>query len=102
MDTDYRFWVIECKDRRHPGPKVIAACTIARITKLRHQPVPALRDLSIVNSTLDGRGEFARCCLKSFRIMKIRNYLWLRLSHSDGRCDSRMTFFDDLFAFIRG
>src|SRR5580704_12438952 len=40
-------------DRRHPGPKVITARTIAGIPKLGHEPVPALRDVPVVNADLE-------------------------------------------------
>ena len=43
---------IERKDRRPPGPKVIAARTVAGIPKLRHEPVPALRDVPVVDAGL--------------------------------------------------
>src|SRR5205807_6697900 len=39
-------------DRCHPGPKVITARTVAGISKLRHEPVPALRDVPVVDADL--------------------------------------------------
>ena len=52
MDPHHRLGMIERKDRRHPGPKVITARTIAGIPKLRHEPVPALRDVPVVDADL--------------------------------------------------
>src|ERR1035441_258854 len=42
--------MVQRKDRRHAGPKVITARAIAGISKLRHEPVPALRDVPVVNA----------------------------------------------------
>ena len=44
--------MVQRKDRRHPGPEVVAARAIARISKLRHELVPAFRDVSIVDADL--------------------------------------------------
>src|SRR5271165_2984295 len=53
MDPDHRLGMVQRKDRRHPGPKVITARTIAGIPKLRHEPVPALRDVPVVDADLE-------------------------------------------------
>src|SRR5580658_2736008 len=52
MDPDHRLRMVQRQDRRHPGPKVVTASTIAGIPKLRHEPVPALRDVPIVDADL--------------------------------------------------
>jgi len=44
--------MVQRKDRRHPGPKVITARSIAGIPKLRHEPVPTLGDVPIVDADL--------------------------------------------------
>jgi hypothetical protein len=44
--------MVKRQDRRHPGPEVIASRPIAVIAKLRHELVPAFRDVSIVDSDL--------------------------------------------------
>src|ERR1700685_4352095 len=52
MDPDHRLRMVQRQDRRHPGPKVITARTIAGISKLRHEPVPELRDVPVVDADL--------------------------------------------------
>src|SRR5277367_3907839 len=44
--------MVERKDRRHPGPEVVATRPIARVAKLRHDLVPPFRDVSIVDTDL--------------------------------------------------
>src|SRR5271157_1209443 len=44
--------MVQRKDRRHPRPKIIAARTIAGIPKLGHEPVPALRDVLVIDADL--------------------------------------------------
>src|SRR5271165_2600227 len=52
MNPDHRLWMVKREDRRHPGPEVIATRPIAGIAELRHKLVPALRDVSIVDTDL--------------------------------------------------
>src|ERR1700723_1800406 len=52
MDSEHRLGMVQRKDLRPPPPKVITARTIAGISKLRHEPVPALRDVSVVDADL--------------------------------------------------
>src|SRR5215469_10584328 len=44
--------MVHRKERRHPGTKVIAARSIAGIPEFGHEPVPALRDVAVVDAHL--------------------------------------------------
>jgi hypothetical protein len=44
--------MVHCKERRHSRTEVIAARTIAGIPKFGHEPMPALRNVSVVDADL--------------------------------------------------
>ena len=44
--------MVHCKQRRHPGTEIIAARTIAGIPQFGHEPVPALRDVPVIDADL--------------------------------------------------
>src|SRR5260221_8430543 len=45
--------MVYCKERRHPRTEVIAARAIAGIPKFRHEPVPAMRDVPVVDADFE-------------------------------------------------
>src|SRR5438094_444921 len=44
--------MIERKERGHPSSKIVAARSIAGVPELGHEPMPALRDVAIIDADL--------------------------------------------------
>src|SRR5437762_10523393 len=52
MYPDHRLGIVERKECSHASAEVVAARSVARISKLGHEPVPTLRDVAIIDADL--------------------------------------------------